>query len=546
MSGSLLSRHTMQSELVPTPLTYDLLTPERLSGGAPVLIWLHGGDGPDRFAKLTQPAFDRCWAGGSLPPLSVVVPHSTRSFWLDGVAELSAWESVLVDEVLPQVRSVHGAGDVALVGGISMGGLGALRVAFRHPEVFAAVIALEPAIEPTAEWGEVTHRDRFHGRDVIIEALYGDPVDTDKFRADHPLEMARRNAVAVAASGLAIYLECGDEDMLNLQHGAEALHRRLWDVGLVHEYRSVRGANHVGRTLGPRMIDALGFVGRSLSERGSDPELEVITAGMQDVHEAGGFRRSTTVEGPAGPIEVWEYGDGPPVVMLPSLGRGASDFDDLAQRLARAGYHAIHPEPRGIGGSTGELAGLTMADLAADVAAVIHALTTEAVTVIGHAFGNRVARMTATDYPHLVDSVVLLCCGGLVQPAAEHSDALLRVFDSDLPTAEHLAAVGKAFFSPDNDPEVWSDGWHGAVAAAQGAATAAQPVEYWWGAGGKALFVVQPADDVMAVAENAHRICEEFGERVSMVMVPRAGHALLPEQPAAVEVALRTWLTRPR
>ncbi len=64
------------------------------------------------------------------------------------------------------------------------------------------------------------------------------------------------------------------------------------------------------------------------------------------------------------------------------------------------------------------------------------------------------------------------------------------------------------------------------------------------GGGGKDLLVVQPADDVMAVAENAHRICEEFGDRASMVMVPDAGHALLPEQPEAVEVVLRTWLAR--
>jgi pimeloyl-ACP methyl ester carboxylesterase len=58
--------------------------------------------------------------------------------------------------------------------------------------------------------------------------------------------------------------------------------------------------------------------------------------------------------------------------------------------------------------------------------------------------------------------------------------------------------------------------------------------------------VVQPEDDVMAVPKNAERICEEFGDRASMVLVKHAGHALLPEQPDAVEVALRSWLTRPR
>ncbi|MFX3681237.1 MAG: alpha/beta fold hydrolase [Candidatus Hopanoidivoransaceae bacterium] len=545
MSESVLSRQEMVSGLVTSPLTYDLLVPDGIEHGAPVLLWLHGGDGPDRFAPRTTPAFDRCWSEGSLPPMTVVMPHSTRSFWLDGIGERSAWESMLVEELLPHVRAEHGSG-VAAVGGISMGGMGALRVGFRHPERFAAVLAIEPAIEVAAEWDDVSRRDRSYRLGAYAE-VFGDPVDAAAFRHNHPLAVMEDRAVDIAASGLAVYLECGDEDLLDLHHGAEALHRRMWDIGLRHEYRSVRGGNHVGRTLGPRTVDALRFLGRSLeADPTPDPEVAAIATMADSAHTASGLRRTTTVAGPAGPIEVHEYGDGEPVLMLPSLGRGAADFDDLARRLARAGYHAIHPEPRGIGGSTGDLTALSMADLAADAAAVIHAVARGPVTIVGHAFGNRVARMTATEYPHLIDSVVLLCCGGLVRPSADAEAALQKVFDIEAPDEEHLAAVGFAFFAPGNDASVWFDGWHGAVAACQGLATAQQPIEHWWGAGGKDLFVVQPEDDVMAVPENAERICEEFGDRASMVLVKHAGHALLPEQPDAVEVALRSWLTRPR
>ncbi|NIT97915.1 MAG: alpha/beta fold hydrolase [Actinobacteria bacterium] len=250
------------------------------------------------------------------------------------------------------------------------------------------------------------------------------------------------------------------------------------------------------------------------------------------------------MRGPAGPIEVLESGEGHPVVMLPSLGRGAADFAELADALTEAGHHAIRPEPRGIGGSIGGLEGLTMTDLATDVAAVIHARVGRPVTLVGHAFGNRVARMTATEFPHLVDSVVLLACGGLVPPAPEHAAALLRVFDVELSDEEHLAAVDRAFFAPGNDPSVWFDGWYGIVAAAQGAATRDQPVDHWWGAGGKDVLVVQPADDVLAVVENAERLVATDPDRVHMVVVADAGHALLPEQPAAVADAVLEWLRR--
>ena len=120
---------------------------------------------------------------------------------------------------------------------------------------------------------------------------------------------------------------------------------------------------------------------------------------MSDSATAG----ATTVFGPVGPIEVRERGSGHPVVMLPSLGRGGADFDDLAGRLAAAGYRTLCPEPRGVGGSTGPLGDLTMADLADDVAAVIRERTEGTATLVGHAFGNRVARMTATEHPELVE-----------------------------------------------------------------------------------------------------------------------------------------------
>ena len=109
------------------------------------------------------------------------------------------------------------------------------------------------------------------------------------------------NGVDIAASGLAIYVECGDEDALALHHGAEALHRRLWEIGLRHEYRSVRGANHVGRSIGPRMVDALGFLGRALKDGTPDPMLDGFVDNVLAGHVASGLKRETVIDGPAGP-----------------------------------------------------------------------------------------------------------------------------------------------------------------------------------------------------------------------------------------------------
>jgi pimeloyl-ACP methyl ester carboxylesterase len=109
-------------------------------------------------------------------------------------------------------------------------------------------------------------------------------------------------------------------------------------------------------------------------------------------------------------IEVLAQGEerGRVIVLLPSLGRGASDFDAVAERLAGAGYRVLRPQPRGIGQSRGPLAGIDLHDYASDVAAVIAHEGQGPAFVVGHAFGNRVARMLATDRPDLVRAVALV------------------------------------------------------------------------------------------------------------------------------------------
>jgi pimeloyl-ACP methyl ester carboxylesterase len=54
--------------------------------------------------------------------------------------------------------------------------------------------------------------------------------------------------------------------------------------------------------------------------------------------------------------------------------------------------------------------------------------------------------------------------------------------------------------------------------------------------------VVQPGDDVVAIPENAVKVVEMLGNRASMVTIKDAGHALLPEQPAAVAAEILIWL----
>ena len=96
-----------------------------------------------------------------------------------------------------------------------------------------------------------------------------------------------------------------------------------------------------------------------------------------------------------------------------------------------------------------------------------------------------------------------------------------------------------AFFAPGNDPTVWRGGWYPEVAAAQIAATRATPVDGWWNAGSStSLLVIQGLQDTVAPPENGRMMKAEMGDRVELLEIDGAGHALLPEQPEKIAAAI--------
>lgn len=242
-------------------------------------------------------------------------------------------------------------------------------------------------------------------------------------------------------------------------------------------------------------------------------------------------------------LAVESCGSGEPVVLIPSWARGGQDFASLARALVQAGFRAVAVNPRGVAGSRGPLYGISLHDLAADVAGVVEALEAVPAHVVGHALGNRIARCLAADRPELVRSVTLLAAGGQVAPARERLKALERTLTEALDDDQWLAAMRACgFFASGSNPMVWRHGWYPEVAGAQAEASRATPAEEWRTAGAAPLLVIQGLEDGLAVPENGRALREELGNRVRLVEIERAGHALLPERPRAVAEALVLFL----
>ena len=253
-------------------------------------------------------------------------------------------------------------------------------------------------------------------------------------------------------------------------------------------------------------------------------------------------KRTKVIDTGAAEIEVVLRGKkGPLIVMYPGNGRGAEDFDDLADALYAAGWRSATINPRGAAGSKGLLEGITLHSYTGDIAAVVKALDGAPAAMLGHAFGNRVARCFALDYPEMVRCLVLLAAGGKLPMAPEVREAIGKL-RKGLSLDEIRTAFKIAYFAKDSNPDAWLTGVWPKSMKANKIAGQSTPIEEWWSGGEAPTLVIQGKEDRCALPENGYLLKKEFSDRVTVMDIENAAHALLPEQPERIAEIIIDYL----
>ena len=177
-----------------------------------------------------------------------------------------AWQTWIIDELgawLQKQFEIPINQENTVITGISAGGHGALKIAFKYPHYFSGVAALEPVVMPTLGWGEAHTRASWWMLEESAKAVWGEPFPR-AFVDEQPINLAHSNSDQIRKCELDIYLEVGDEDLMNLQDGTELLHRMLWSLDIPHEYHLVRWADHGGYSIDDRFVEAMAFLAASL------------------------------------------------------------------------------------------------------------------------------------------------------------------------------------------------------------------------------------------------------------------------------------------
>ncbi|MDP1588690.1 MAG: alpha/beta hydrolase-fold protein [Prosthecobacter sp.] len=221
-----------------TPESYDTEKERRF----PVLYWLHGSGGstPAAVAQIAQ-RYGEAMRAGKIPPMILVFPNGLpMGMWCDWKDETVKLETMIIEELIPHMdRSYRTLAkrEGRIIEGFSMGGYGAARLGFKHPQLFAAV-SLLGAGPLQLDFTEAP-RAGPRGRDQVLGTVYGG--DMAYFQAQSPWRIAEQNADKLR-SGLHIRQIIGDRDE-TLRFNRD-FHQHLDTLKIPHTYRQLPGIPH--------------------------------------------------------------------------------------------------------------------------------------------------------------------------------------------------------------------------------------------------------------------------------------------------------------
>ncbi len=231
--------NSLPSKILAHPVNYCVILPPSYDADKtrrfPILYFFHGlGDDEQMFIhaggfNLVQDLWER----GQIGEFLIVTPNADATFYINSRDGKVRYEDFLVQEFLPGIethyRTRPGRANRG-VAGMSMGGYGALHLAFRHPQLFSAVSAHSPAIiDKLPAFTAPTSGGSMRSR--VLGATFGSPPDAIFWDHNSPLTLARSANLA----GVKIYFDCGDQDDFGFESGATALDKLLDSRHIPHE-----------------------------------------------------------------------------------------------------------------------------------------------------------------------------------------------------------------------------------------------------------------------------------------------------------------------
>lgn len=231
------------------PPSYDAMPGKRF----PVLYFLHGLGGDQSFLASSgaSGAIEDAWAQKRLGEFVIITPQGENSFYINSRDGHILYEDFFIREFVPQMERrfrLTGGRAGRAIGGISMGGYGALRFAFKYPQMFTSVAVHMPALMEQLPRGSASA-----GLAAFLGTAFGSPLNERFWKENTPFVFARASNL----QGLKIYFDCGEQDNYGFDAGTRQLDKLLTERHVAHEahiYPGMHDWQYVAQHLDDSML----------------------------------------------------------------------------------------------------------------------------------------------------------------------------------------------------------------------------------------------------------------------------------------------------
>ena len=210
----------------------------------PILYFLHGL-GSNAQLLINEGGMDLIndlWAQNKIGEFVIVTPDAGRSFYINSRDGRVRYEDFFIREFIPYIEShyrIRSDRQSRGISGVSMGGYGSLRFAFRYPQMFGSVSAHSAALVASLPAGGMTG-DQGGMLSRVLGTAFGSPPDAAYWNQNSPFTLVKNGP---HPSGLKIYFDCGTEDEYGFNVGAQAFHDLLDARHIPNEFHLYPGGH---------------------------------------------------------------------------------------------------------------------------------------------------------------------------------------------------------------------------------------------------------------------------------------------------------------
>jgi S-formylglutathione hydrolase FrmB len=209
----------------------------------PVLYYLHGlGDNEQSLLNFGGwDVISELRRQGKVGDFIVLAPSGGHTFYLNSADGKMKYEDFFMKEFMPQMEKKYRAESTRAtrgITGVSMGGYGALRLAFKYPDEFAAVSAQMPALIADLPKDFTSGGPGSPGS--LMGDVFGSPFSRAYFERNNIFYFARSDS-ATSLKRMKIYFNVGNNDDYGFEQGAQQLDQLLKSRGIPHEFHIYPG-----------------------------------------------------------------------------------------------------------------------------------------------------------------------------------------------------------------------------------------------------------------------------------------------------------------